>query len=57
MPAAITDLKKEVDRLVLQGELLYFAMCDKLGLLSDNVKKEIDKASVKLPVFQTEYET
>lgn len=57
MPSRLEQLKKEVAELVRRGDLLYYAFADDLGKLPDNLKKELTKAKVVLPRFDSEYES
>ncbi len=57
MASKIEALKKELAELVRRGSLLYYAMADELDKLSDGSKDQLKKAKVKLPTFDTEYDT
>lgn len=57
MSRSRTDIKRELDRLVAQGLLLYFSMVDELGKLGDTEKALLKKKKMKLPSFKDEYDT
>lgn len=50
-------LKKELDKLELKGQLLYYAMVNKDGNLSEETKKVFEEKKFKLPIFKDEYDT
>ena len=57
MSSRINSLKEEVGDLVAQGNLLYYAMADNLNKLPSKIKTQLKKSKVKLPSFDSEYET
>lgn len=57
MASKYDSLKKELKVLIGQGELLYWAMADKVGKLPDSFKTDLEKSEIKLPNFESEYDT
>jgi hypothetical protein len=57
MPSKYESLKKELADLVWKGELLYYAMADSVGRLSEENKKDLENHNIKLPNFEREYDT
>jgi hypothetical protein len=51
------SIKKELKTLILQGDLLYYAMANGVGKLPAKFKKELEKDGVKLPNVEREYDT
>lgn len=57
MADKVEELKKELNRLVAEGELLYYAMANDLEKLPDNLKNELNKQGITLPNVMLEYDT
>ena len=57
MASRFDELSKDLDRLIGQGTLLYFAMVDAIGNLSEESKQAFSKHKIKLPDFKAEYDT
>lgn len=57
MESNIDDLKKELQSLRRQGHNLYLAMIDDTQGLPDDFKKDLKKDKIKLPNFNSEYDT
>jgi len=57
MASRFDELSKDLDRLISQGILLYFAMVDAIGNLTEKSKQAFSKHKIKLPDFKAEYDT
>jgi hypothetical protein len=55
MNTNLSKMLEDLERLIKQGKLLYWSMVDELGLLKDDVKKQLSET--KLPSFTKEYES
>ena len=50
------EIKKQLDKLIINGNRLYYAMADDLGSLPEDFKKSLKEKKIDLPRFQTEYD-
>ena len=50
-------IKSELDTLIKQGDLLYYAMADEQDKLPEDFKSSLEEKGIKLPRFVTEYDT
>lgn len=59
METNLSRYKKDLERLINEGELLYFSLLFELNLISEKTKKELKTTlkEMKLPSFRNEYET
>lgn len=57
MSGKIQKIKTDADRLVAQGDFLYFALADEVGQLAEATKKLFEEKGLKLPKFISEYDT
>ncbi len=57
MTSKFDSIKKELDDLIKRGDLLFFALVDNVGELPDNIKKNLEKKKIKLPIVITDYDT
>ena len=57
MASKFDTVKKELNALILQGNLLYYAMAEGVGKLPEEFKKEVEQISGKLPNVAREYDT
>lgn len=55
--AKIADIEAELDQLIADGGLLYYAMVDARGKLPEKVKTQLKKAKTKLPSFNLDYDS
>lgn len=49
-------IRGELDRLILQGDLLWLAMAVEGGDIGEDVSKRVEESSVTLPTFREDYE-
>ncbi len=57
MESEFEKLKAELKYLIRQGDLLYYSMADAQGKLPDGFKQKLEEKGVKLPTFESEYES
>lgn len=57
MTSKFSALKGQLKNLMVQGDLLYYAMADAQGKLPDKFKADLEKNDVKLPNFVEEYDS
>ena len=57
MTSKFDSMKTELDSLISKGGLLYCAMFDDTQGLPEKVKKQLKEKKIKLPNFETEYES
>lgn len=56
MSSKIDEMKKQLSKLAAKGDLLYYALADLSGSLSDESKKVLAEKKIDLPSFEAEYE-
>jgi hypothetical protein len=56
MASKFEALKKELNSLIRQGDLLFYAMIEGTGELPDEVRKHLKENEIKLPRFEIEYD-
>lgn len=56
MPGERTELRRELDRLILQGDRLHLSMASELSFVSDDLKVHLEKNG-ELPNFKDEYDS
>jgi hypothetical protein len=57
MSDKMQKIKKDADRLVAQGDILYFSLLDEVGKLAEDTKKMLKEKGLELPKFTSDYDT
>jgi hypothetical protein len=57
MNSKFESLKKQLKKLILKGNLLYYSMAEAQGKLPQGFKAELDEKGIKLPNFESEYDS
>ncbi len=56
MPSKAEELQSQLDRLIVDGELLRLAMLRDLGKISQELRNKLREKDIKLPRFKSEYD-
>ncbi|WP_217987324.1 hypothetical protein [Vreelandella alkaliphila] len=56
VPSKVDEMKKQLSKLTAKGDLLYYALADLAGSLSEGSKKILAEKKIDLPSFEAEYE-